>query len=470
VTDEFGIEGEFWHPGHDITSSGTLSVHDDEKSALTVMRFIVPQQSVTVKSSPSGGLQITHSGDPDKIVADYKPYTILGRSKDGRDITLLEAHGGNEWTANHGLGQVFESQSIVIGRHVASDTTYSHARYAIDRQWIGTHYIGEAVFDALGGGILRTYRDGDLIWIEFEASKRATLREYENHMMLPCMTLEGIARRRPLPIARTQVRIEEEGDWLNVHTNRSSRPTPKGSLGSGIIDLRELTLERLASWVDLSFEAEGLVDAIAGFDETAPLEAQVVTMTAVSEGIHRKLSIYKESVQFPELSKAQRRSVRRAAREAAMQALIAYGITDQDRIKKALESALNSFNDVTYRTRLEELQATALEVHPAMLDSFEDWPKSVTFVRNKIVHQLDDENDQITPSEDSKSREHLFDLMIAAVYSLNWVLRTVFLVGSGFSREKILSGLLENSPYLYAQANISSLLTNHPHGKKPRPS
>lgn len=463
MTSQGDIQGRFWQPGIDRVANGTLRVGDG-KSQLTVDEFIFDEESVEIKELQGGEFQRSRSFDPVKQVSDYRPRTIWGNADGDLKVTLLEAYGGNDIAVRYGLGQSFHCRFVVSGAHVESHEKYRAARYSIDGLFVRNLIGSTARFTTFGGGHLRAYEDGGETWIEFSVDNGATIREYENHTLLPCITLEGIARRRILHVRKAQMRQRASADWLTLYTDRSSRPFPTKSLGKQWMPVESLTAERLAAWIQLSMLAEGLVDAVAGLDETAAIQAQMITLAAVTEGLHRKL--YRASVAFPELDRVQRRAVRRAAKEAANAAMKDFGISDQKRIDTAMDNALSSFNDVRFRTRLEELSSTALTVDPNMLASFADWPKSVMHARNQLVHQLDLDDDDADLSELEKAErvEEHFDLIIASVFSVSWLLKVVLLSHAGFPAEEVRDGLLKHSPYLFSQANIASILQGHPHG------
>lgn len=465
MTSHSDVPGRFWQPGIDRVADGTLRVGGEGKPQLIVDEFIFEESSVAIKELPNGEIQKSRSFDPAKQVSDFGPRTIWGITKGDAKVTLLEAYGGNDIAVNLGLGQSFHGRFCISGDHVETDDKYESARYSIDGMF-ARNLIGSSTdFATLGGGHLKAYEEDGETWIEFSIDNGATIREYENHALLPCITLEGIARRRVLHIRSAQIRKRNHADWLTVHTDRSSRPFPTKSLNKQWLTLESLTAERLAAWMQLSMDAEGLVDAVAGLDDSAPIQSQMIVLGAITEGVHRKL--YRASVAFPDLDRAQRRAVRRAAKEAATKVLQDFGISDQKRIDTAMDNALNSFNDVRFRTRLEELSLTALTVDPNMLSSFSDWPRSVMYARNQIVHQLDlaDDTDvDLTEAEKAKVVEEHFDLVIASVFSLSWLLKVVLLTHAGFPQEDIRDGLLKHSPYLFSQANIADLLQGHPHG------
>lgn len=459
------IKGFFWESDYARKSSGVVTIEQGEKPKLKVSNPLFDEESVKIVRISNHELSITRITDPDKIIADHLPRTIWGESEDSSALTLIDAQGGyDETDFNFNIGQKFESAFLVTGAHVAHDEVYRQARYSIDGPWATVLRDFDATFHELGGGKIRTYGDERTTWIEFSVTTGISLRQLENHFLLPCITLSGIALRRPLYIHQSQIRHDSRSDWLTLYANRSGRPMPKTALGQKLVPIESVTIDRLAAWVDLSAQAESLVDAVAGIDEGAPIESQVITLTAVAEGVHRKL--HRKSVAFPELDRVQMRAIRRAARRAAIEKFEEYGVTDFEKINMAIGGALSLLGDLRFRARLEELVDSSRHYTPeALLCRFADWPKSVAYARNKIVHQLDDEDEDETPLpeiEKAAKREQLFDLLIAVSYSLSWLLRIVFLQKAGFAPETVRNGLLKDDRFEFAAANIANFMKGHP--------
>lgn len=460
------IAGLFWDSEAEAVAKGWFLAGDGlDRPEVQVLSPIVEERSVVREFRSEHQYSTSYRGDAESIIADFKHRTILGEFDDGRKISLLKAQGGTrESRSMFGLGQGFRAYYAVIGAHVSLDQRYAQARYAVADRWIESLVGSRCGFAALGGGEVCVYQEDGQTWLQFEFTAGGRIREYGDLAFLPFQSLSLIALDRNLNASTVQMRIDQDSPWLDLYTYHRAAKPDKGKSPRPVLSYREITIERAAAWLEVNEQAEGLVDAVAGFEVSGPIEVQAITCTAIAEGVHRKL--FRDSVRFPTLDKPATKAVlttlRTAAKDAAREALKAAGVEDEQGVA-SLDGTLAMFIDVSYRQRLVELAATAHAIYPTLLAAFKCWDKSVSQVRNGHVHQLDDaKRDKATTEQLEINREHFLDLTLAVVYSVPWVLKLVFLDRAGFPHHVLADALDEHAPFEFDTENIKWFLSDHP--------
>jgi hypothetical protein len=199
----------------------------------------------------------------------------------------------------------------------------------------------------------------------------------------------------------------------------------------------------------VSATLEGLDAAIADDQLADILELRALVLGTIAEGLHRRL--FDEKVRFPDLTKAQKKAVRRAGREAIAKALNDLGVGAAPDDFTDLVAALN---DMTARQRLADIKAVVDEAIPGLLEEFDDWPGLVKNTRDYLAHWLlgDDEDDYVPPSEDDK---------ILVYMSLPWALRTLLLHRAAKLDVNLMQqGYAEKPEYEMFRANVRAI--THP--------
>ena len=144
--------------------------------------------------------------------------------------------------------------------------------------------------------------------------------------------------------------------------------------------------------IDVRKRASGLdVAAIAVLDGVA-IEAQVLTLAAVAEDLHRKP--FDEKKRVPALKPSDVTQARRAERQAALDRVREIDrsgrgpLTDADvaEFKQALNDAFSFVNAQTFRSRMADLIEDAQCSIPNIAVNFSDWPAAVKYARNTLAH------------------------------------------------------------------------------------
>ena len=160
--------------------------------------------------------------------------------------------------------------------------------------------------------------------------------------------------------------------------------------------------ERFARWIDLPAVSDGLDAAALDELKGAAIQTQVLNLTAIAEGLHRRLfSDSAEARRFPQSARGSARKPQKAARDAAVAVLAGDQFTDDDRDEfgQAVSEALAHINERTFRSRMQELVDVAEHAVPGITDSFKDSPGAVVHARNTLAHRgTQSLGDELKPS------------------------------------------------------------------------
>jgi hypothetical protein len=263
--------------------------------------------------------------------------------------------------------------------------------------------------------------------------------------MSPIITLYSLVTDNPTDVRGPEVRIDSYSQWLPVYEGTRD----PGHQGHNLLPTKHLTPERFARWIDLRPVSDGLDAAALDELKGATIQTQVLVLTTLAEGLHRKLfSDTARARRVPAVSKKVCMQAREAARDAAVAELAGDQFTEDDRAEfgQAVRDALAHVNDRTFRSRMQELVDVAERSVPGITDSFKAWPGAVVEVRNTLAHHG-------TPSLGGEF-EAFIDLLIAIKHSLRWVLRTVLLDHAGIDPSTIQDGYKDSSAYGFHLANV----------------
>ena len=223
-----------------------------------------------------------------------------------------------------------------------------------------------------------------------------------------------------------------------------------------LLSASPLSAGQYARWIDFRRRSDSLDAAAIDDLSGVAIQTAVLTLSAVAEGLHRRL--FDGKARMPAYSAADLKRARRAARSAALETVrIAHRsdrqpLTDSDidELKTAMNEAFSFINEMTFRTRMADLATTAQRAIPNIVAAFADWPAAVRDARNTLAHQL--------TRRPGETIDQFYDLLIALSYSIAWVLRTVLLLRAGFSVEALQRAYEESSAYNHHITNTRELL------------
>ena len=308
------VEGVFWQLGTpDRRARGQLKLAGAGLPVLVVDGLLFDERSYSHSVSRTG-MTIAVSGDPHDSVADFQPRTIHGELADGSAVSAIDARGGRR-SLDFDFSQQFRCRRVVVGAYVDGQQVYAATRFRLVKGYWPLP-AGEAT--TTDGSILRILpvnRPGDAQWFEFEPTQPATLNHLDLQVMNPITTLYALVTGNPTVQQDTEVRLDVDSPWTPVY---EGIPDP-GRQGHDLLPTKHLTPERFARWIDLRTVSDGLDAAALDELKGVAIQTQVLALTAIAEGLHRKLfSDTARARRVPAVSKKICANAREAARDAAV--------------------------------------------------------------------------------------------------------------------------------------------------------
>ena len=453
------FEGEFWQvETPDRRVAGTLTIADEDRAlSLSTTQSIFTEQRYKVMD---GGRVIAFSGDPEDLVADFKPRTIHGVLADGTDVSVIDAQGGNRRqmslrTSPLEAGQDFSARHVIVGGIATADEPFHAIRFRV----LGPPWYGEPDDQSVtqdGGQLRLLFDDEGNRWFEFTSAKPAPLGAFDMRVIHPVTTLAELATNGDAVDDEIYVRRNSTSPWLPAVRERD--PVSLGR--HPLLPTNSITAQHFTAWIDCRTETDGLDAAAIDELKGVAIQTQVLAQVAVAEGLHRRL-FGDSKRRVPGLSNGKIKAMRHAFRDAAMRLMPEPAFTDADRSEfgTAVREAFAHINDQPFRSRMADLLADARASIPSLGSDFHDWVSVVTMARNLLAHQ--------PGLKDRVETEEFLDLLIALSYSIEWVLRTNLLNRAGFDAQLMRDGYRDSSAYGHHLANVRNLLAGGPYAAVP---
>lgn len=452
------LNGVFWQtdtPGRRVPGILTIT----GRPLLETLGRIFDERAYVVDVSSRGGVTVSHSGDPEDLVADWEPRNIHGQLSDGTPVAIVGAQGGKRRSTqlfDPEYRQVFGTIRHVILAYVDDRQIFARCRFRLDGPNWFRYADGEAVTSE-GGRLVGTTTDGEH-WFEFTPAQPMTVSEFDRWVLHPIETLASLVTSNRAEAANLYVCLTADSPWQRVYRQEQSVPTGSHEL----LDADHLTPERCARWIDFRRISDGLDAAAIDDLKGVAIQTEVLTLASVAEGLHRRL--YQDGKRILALSAADLKQARRAARTAAIDAVRSADRSDRDPLNEDdladFESAMNDafgfINETTFRNRMAELVGSARAAIPNIVEAFADWPKAVANGRNTLAHKGTEPH--------SETIDQFYDLLVALSYSLAWVLRTVLLVEARFDAATLQEAYKLSSAYNHHITNTRNFLRSGPYG------
>ncbi|ULP40049.1 hypothetical protein MJO55_28315 (plasmid) [Mycolicibacterium rufum] len=455
------MEGTFWQidaPERQVRGQLTIA----PAPVLETLGPIFEERAFRIETSPQGGTTIIDGGNSDDLVADWSPRDIHGVLDNGREVSVIGAQGGMTDPSSSYPPQYRQRfgtiRHIIHDAHVDREHVFYAGRFRLTGpNWL-RHADGHA--DTTDGGRLVSLNDGGSQWFEFTPAEPMSVLDYDRAVLHPTETLATLFTSHPAEAVELAVRQSPAGPWLLVH--RYEQPAPTGH--HELFDASYLTPQRCAVWIDFRRRSNGL-DAAALDDLTGvAIQTSVLTLAAVAEGLHRRL--YPDKKRVAALSRTDLRAARKAARVAALAAVRSIDRDDRPELTEAdltafgeaMNNAFAFINESTFRTMMDDLVGTAVSAVPGIVAEFADWPAAIHSVRNILAHR--------GTEDDLDAHDGFINTLVAASYSLRWVLRTVLLVQAQVNPANIVGAYELSSAYHHHQTNVRELLAGTTHARR----
>ena len=452
------LEGVFWQiesPERQVP--GVLELRDGADPVLETVGAIFDERAYRITVSKHGGVTIAHSGNPDDLVADFQPRNINGQLRDGRCVSLVEAQGGAD--PNSFMGRQYR-QTFRRVRHAVMDehvdgAAQRYAGFKFEVRGSGWWRQPDEEAQTEDGGRLRVTWEDDSRLFEFFPASPLTFREVDPTVLSPITTLMSLVTDNPAAVGGLHVRLAGDGPWRKIYEAEE----PIGRTSHPLLDTTHLTADRFAKWIDVRKRTSRLDAAAITVLDGISIEAQVLTLAAVAEGLHRKL--FDEQKRVPALEPSDVKKARRAARQAALERVREIDRSgreplagaDLQEFEEALNDAFAFINEPTFRGRMTDLIEDAQGSIPNIAVNFGDWPAAVKDARNTLAHEGTGTGDDL----------QFVDLLIALSYSIAWVLRTVLLKHAGFGPPTLQAAYADSSRYNHHITNTGYLLAGSPY-------
>jgi hypothetical protein len=441
--------GDFWVPvTPGVTVSGAFKADAGSEPELVLARGVVGDPRVAV--SVHGG--ITYASGGVATIKASLPITVQGRLDSGESVTLVNAQN---WG---GPGPPFENPSYkahyaIVGDRTVSgaDQLFSSMRFRFgEAYWLGHLRDGDASAVGGDGSTLCAEQADDGNWLVYSSATPVTQRRLESMVVLGCVALAELALDQEFEARDTQVRINDGDPWLTVHGPGANRP-PKESSFHTLLPREVLTIERFAKWIPINDTLDGLASAVTRPVAQAPLQSEVLIVTALLEGLHRRLHSKFQQSKFPDASGGALDRIRQAARRAANAKAADEQNLDPDKVRTAVKDAVGHFDQVDYLRRAEDVVTTVCGAIPEINESVAALPKRLKDARNEMAHQL-----PLDHEEEPLEVRYLRWLVVSQVTP--WLLRGLLLLEAGVEPSLLHDQHLAHNRFFYFRANVAQFV------------
>jgi ApeA N-terminal domain 1 len=462
-----GHRGRFWLQGEDQDKAipGRLFLQAGAHPMLELDGALAPQEREVSRRKLPDGIEVRTfvpvlPNDP-----SHQSLVVHGvLDETGEPVTLpsVFAVGGTFPVLGTGpRGQRVQAFYALVGAHVdGADAQFTRIRVRprhLDawaalpdftltpdlsaRQFTLTFRQPEAPSAALGSGARITLEQvagwngptvcGGLLerhlWVDVLDMPPAAYLDLERRIVKPLMNLLTLAVSTECPLVAVMVSTGPDHPWLTVHSAAMTTPAEEIlPLPRILLPLAETGMTGVATWLDSTSHLGPLPSVVArvASSQDDTVEAQLLELTTVAEGLHRLL--------LPE----GKRMTKQQASEARGKALEAVKDLDND-VRDAVQAALNHLTDQSYPRRLLDLAGHVEPAVPGVTGNTTEWKKRVTSARNDFAHKFEHGFLDEATAEES----------VAILLSLQWVLTGMLLLQTGISSATLGSRLANHEPY-----------------------
>lgn len=361
---------------------------------VTLARAVVDDPRMTVERTATQ-TTVSVSGDPADDVAAFAPIDLHGQLDSGELVSFLSAQ-------NHGLFKPhYVVRAAVFGAHVSDDQLYTAVRFRIDAPlWTAQLAHGESHTVPDDGSVLRAVAPEEgpakSKWLVYESAQPRSLRDLERRVLASCLALARLALDRPLAVQTVEVRINQDGEWLPVHSQAFSASA--FGYGKSLLPREELRVERFANWITLNTNLDGLASAVCELGE-GNVQSQVLVDTSLVEGLHRRLPYAQ---------------------------------------------------NVGYRTRAQDIIDEVTSAVPELVESVPDPAGKLVAARNDLAHHL-------VLSEEKEPFAARIDRWAVVSLVTPWLLRLLLLFRAGIEPHALHTACLGSVRFGFTRANVAAI-------------
>jgi ApeA N-terminal domain 1 len=452
------VSGYFWVPEKpDARVWGAFSQDGGHKPEAVLASGVVSDPRV-VRTNSAGGRAFLSSAAA--TVGALQPITLQGQFDTGHAVTLVNAY-------NHGRDGYFfgsphyKADYAVVGeRHVSGvDQLFSAIRFRFgDPYWLGHLREGKASAVGSDGSALGVETSDDGNWLVYTAAAPATLRQLKTTAVLGCLALAELALDQDFAARDTHVRVNNGDPWLSVHGPEFDVP-PNEFDADTLLPREELTGERFARWIPFNDTLDGLASVVAR-PIKAPLQTQVLVVTPLVEGLHRRMPKTFEQSKFAGASPTALKQIKESAWRAARCTATNRRRLDARQVHAAMMSAVSHFDDVDYLQRATDVVTKVCAALPEIAESVADLPIHLRDARNEMAHEfpLDHEREPLEV-------RHLRWSVVAS--ATPWLLRGLLLLEAGIDPAVLHDRHLAYRRFLTFRANVAQSVGELGHEQPP---
>lgn len=443
--------GEFWRlETPSLRARGAFEAKPGEETEVLLANRVVDDPRVTL--SATGG--VYRHGGIDGVKA-FLPIVMQGQLDSGESVTLLEAHNYGDPGPPFGSPHYKTHIAVIGDRHVSGpDQLFGALRFRFgDPYWLRHLEHGETspVESDGGGSTLSVESDDDGNWLVYLPATPVTLRRLETTVVIGCLTLAELALDQDFDTRDTQVQINHGDRWLSVCGPAFNKP-PKELKYATFVPHQELTIEVFANWIQLNDTLDGLGAAVA-HPVKGPLQASVLVITSLLEGLHRRLANLFQQAKFPDAKDPAVERIRQAARRAAKAKAADEENLDPTKVHTAVRNAVSRFHDVDYLDRATDVVTKVCSALPEIAEAVgaTRLPRLLRDARNEMAHQL-----PLDHEKEPLEKRYLRWLVVDQITP--WLLRGLLLLEAGIDPTVLHDGALAHSRFFYSCANVAQFV------------
>jgi hypothetical protein len=436
--------GQFWVADRDSARQpGVLRVAPGTAPTVeTADPLISPWREQSRVQLAGGRTNVTSYFEEHDLVT---PMTIHGLDASGTPLTLLDAITSHYGPHPSGRTHHFRGLQAIMGGHATGrDHQYVGFRIRLRHLDAWVPRLREMTWTSEvrveGGGRL-TFEDHSVsdpsrppkIWLTGQGFRPLTLRGMDSRFLRPLMTIFTLATDTPCVLLEYQVQEDSpDSAWWDVfssaHHPDSDAADTLWERARWLLQPADVDLYHVGVWLSRVDSLGPLPAVVADLAhaESISLETQVLLLSTVAEGLHRRL--YPGEVRFDE----------QVAEDVQAAAAEAVGPIHPD-AASAVRGLLRHVGEIGYGKRLVSLADAVGDAVPGVTGRTTQWKNLVYKARNEFAHR---------PLEANFLSDNDVDRYITVALSLRWLLTGLLLLQAGLDPSALATRFNDHEPYL----------------------